>query len=122
MAHIELLRASPMPEIPELALGSDEAGGPPSLPSQVKVQVTMEADTEPLKASPMPQYLSQLQILMRQVIPPSSPPQVEVQASMGTHIEPPRASPMIEMPEPTNASITIVEHKQSSALAHEVAD
>jgi len=54
--------------------------------------------------------------------PPSLPPQVEVQATMGTHTEPLGASPMTEMPEPTNASITIVEHKQSLALAHEAAD
>ena len=80
-AHTEPLRASLMPEIPEPALGSDEAGDPPS-----------------------------------------SPPQVEVQAAMGTHTEPLRASPMNEMPEPANASITIVEHKQSLALAHEAAD
>ena len=45
-----------------------------------------------------------------------------MQAAMGTHIEPLRASPTTEMPEPTNASITIVEHKQSSALPHEAAD
>ena len=31
-AHIEPLRASPMPKIPELALGSDEAGDPSSSP------------------------------------------------------------------------------------------
>ena len=31
-AHIEPLRASPMPEIPEPASGSDEAGDPPSSP------------------------------------------------------------------------------------------
>ena len=80
-AHTEPLRASPRPEIPELALGSNEAGDPPS-----------------------------------------SPPQVEVQATTGTHTEPLRASPMTKMPEPANASITIVEHKQSSALAHEAAD
>ena len=30
--HIEPLRASPMPEIPELASGPDEAGDPPSSP------------------------------------------------------------------------------------------
>ena len=80
-AHIKPLRASPMPEIPELALGSDEAGGPPSLPSQVKVQTTA-----------------------------------------GTHKEPLGASSTTEMPEPANASITTIKHKQSSALAHEVAD
>ena len=51
MAHIELLRASPTHEIPELALGSDEAGGPPSLPSQVKVQTTAGTHKEPLRAS-----------------------------------------------------------------------
>jgi hypothetical protein len=31
-AHIEPLRASPMPKIPEPASGSDEAGDPPSSP------------------------------------------------------------------------------------------
>ena len=31
-AHTEPLRASPMPEIPEPASGSDEVGDPPSLP------------------------------------------------------------------------------------------
>ena len=53
--------------------------------------------------------------------PPYSPPQVKVQATTGTHTEPLGASPMTEMPKPANASITIVEHKQSSALAHKVA-
>ena len=80
-AHTEPLRASLMSEIPEPALGSDEAGDPPS-----------------------------------------SPPQVEVQATTGTHIEPLRASPMNKMPEPANACITTVEHKQSSASAHEAVD
>ena len=45
-----------------------------------------------------------------------------MQAATGTHTEPLESSPMNEMPEPSNASITIVEHKQSSASAHEVAD
>ena len=45
-----------------------------------------------------------------------------MQATTGTHTEPLGASPMNEMPEPTNASITTVEHKQSSALAHEAVD
>ena len=80
-AHTEPLKASPMPKIPEPALGSDEAGDPPSLP-----------------------------------------PQVKVQAAIGTHTEPLGASPMNEMPEPANASITTVEHKQSSASAHEAVD
>ena len=31
-AHIEPFRASPMPDIPELASGPDEAGDPPSSP------------------------------------------------------------------------------------------
>ena len=31
-AHIEPLRASPMPKIPEPALGSDEVSDPPSSP------------------------------------------------------------------------------------------
>ena len=31
-AHIEPLRASPMPEIPETASGPDEVGDPPSSP------------------------------------------------------------------------------------------
>ena len=56
-AHIEPLRASPTPEIPELASGSDEAGDPPSLPPQVKVQATMGTHTEPLEASPMTEML-----------------------------------------------------------------
>ena len=43
-------------------------------------------------------------------------------AAMGTHTEPLGASPTNEMPEPANASITTVEHKQSSTLAHEVAN
>ena len=43
-------------------------------------------------------------------------------AAMGTHTEPLGASPTTEMPKPANASITIVEHKQSSALAHETTD
>ena len=80
-AHTKPLKASPMPEIHELALGPDEAGDPPSLP-----------------------------------------PHVEVQATMGTHIEPLGASPTTEIPKPANASITIVEHKQSSASTHEAAD
>ena len=45
-----------------------------------------------------------------------------MQATTGTHIEPLGASPTIEMPKPANASITTIEHKQSSALAHEAAD
>ena len=45
-----------------------------------------------------------------------------MQATMGTHTEPLGASPMTEMPEPANASITIVKHKQSSTSAHEAAD
>ena len=45
-----------------------------------------------------------------------------MQDTTGTHIEPLGASPTTEMPEPAKASITIVEHKQSSALAHEAAD
>ena len=51
-AHIEPLRASPMPKIPEPALGPNEAGGPPSLPPQVKVQATTGTHREPLRASP----------------------------------------------------------------------
>ena len=51
-AHIEPLRASPMPEIPEPASGSDEAGDPPSSPPQVEVQDAMGTHTEPLGASP----------------------------------------------------------------------
>jgi len=45
-----------------------------------------------------------------------------VQAATGAHTEPLRASPMNKMPEPANASITTVKHKQSLALAHEAAD
>jgi len=51
-AHIEPLRASPTPEIPELASGSDEAGDPPSSPPQVEVQAATGAHTEPLGACP----------------------------------------------------------------------
>ena len=45
-----------------------------------------------------------------------------MQATTGTHAEPLGASPTNEMPEPTNASITTIEHKQSLASAHEAAD
>ena len=45
-----------------------------------------------------------------------------MQTTTGTHTEPLGASPMTEMPKPANASITIVEHKRSSASAHEVAN
>jgi len=45
-----------------------------------------------------------------------------VQAATGTQTEPLGASPVTEMPEPANANITKVEHKQSSASAHEAAD
>ena len=52
-AHTEPLRASLMLEIPETTLGPNEAGDPPSLPPQVKVQAATVTHTEPLKASPM---------------------------------------------------------------------
>ena len=52
-AHIEPLKASPTPEIPEPASGSDEAGDPPSSPPQVEVQAGTGTHTEPLEASPM---------------------------------------------------------------------
>ena len=45
-----------------------------------------------------------------------------MQAATRTHTEPLGVSPMNEMPKPANSSITIVEHKQSSVLAHEAAD
>ena len=45
-----------------------------------------------------------------------------MQAATGTHTEPLGASPTTEMPKPANASITTVEHKQSSTSAHEAAD
>ena len=51
-AHIEPLRACPMPEIPELASGLDEVGDPPSSPHEVEVQATTGTHTEPLGASP----------------------------------------------------------------------
>ena len=51
-AHTEPLRASLMPEIPELASGPDEVGDPPSLPPQVEAQATTGTHTEPLGASP----------------------------------------------------------------------
>ena len=82
----------------------------------------MEAHTEPLRASPTLDIPKLASGSNEAGDPPSLPPQVEVQATTGTHIEPLRASPMIEMPKPANASITTVEHKHSSALAHEVAD
>ena len=52
-AHTEPLRASPTPEIPEPASGSNEAGDPPSLPPLVEVQATTGTHTEPLRASLM---------------------------------------------------------------------
>ena len=52
-AHIEPLRAYPMPEIPEPALGPDEVGDPPSSPPQVEVQAATGTHIEPLGASPM---------------------------------------------------------------------
>ena len=101
-----------MLKIPDLALGSDEVGDPPSLPPQVEVQAAMEAHTEPLRASLMPE-IPELASGPNEVgDPPSLPPQVEAQATTGTHTEPLGASPMTEMPEPANASITTVEHKQ----------
>ena len=51
--HTEPLRASPTPEIPEPASGSNEAGDPPSLPPQVEVQAVIGTHTEPLRAFPM---------------------------------------------------------------------
>jgi len=51
-AHTEPLRASPMPEIPEPASGSDEAGDPASSPPLVEVQAATGTHTEPLGASP----------------------------------------------------------------------
>jgi len=56
-AHIEPLRASPMPKIPKPALGSDEAGDPRSSPPQVKVQASIGTHTEPLGASPKTEML-----------------------------------------------------------------
>jgi len=82
----------------------------------------MKAHTEPLRASPMPEILEPALGPNEAGDPPSSPPQVEVQATMGTHTEPLGASPKTEMPELANASITTVEHKQSSASAHEAVD
>ena len=104
------------------ALGLDQASDPPSSPPQVEVQVAMEANTEPLRASPMPKIPEPALGSDEAGDPPSLPPQVKVQATTGTHTEPLGASPTAEMPEPTNASITTVEHKQSSASAHEVVD
>ena len=45
-----------------------------------------------------------------------------MQAAIGTHTDPLGASPMNEMPEPANASITTVKHKQSLGSTHEAAD
>jgi hypothetical protein len=104
------------------ASGPDKAGGPPSSPPQVKVQLATKAHTEPLRASLTPKILELALGSDEAGDPPSSPPQVEVQATTGTHTEPLRDSPMNEMPKPTNASITTVEHKQSLASAHEAAD
>ena len=52
-AHIEPLKASPTPEIPEPASGSDEASDPPSSPTQVKVQAAIGTHTKPVRSSPM---------------------------------------------------------------------
>ena len=38
-AHIEPLRASPMPKIPEPALGSNEVGDPPSSPLRLRCKL-----------------------------------------------------------------------------------
>ena len=71
----------------------------------------MEAHTEPLRASPMPEIPKLASGPNEVGDPPSLPPQVKVQAATGTHTGPLRTSAMTEMPKPTNASITIVEHK-----------
>ena len=86
------------------------------------MQVAIEAHIEPLRASLTLEIPKLASGSNKEGDPLSLPPLVEVQATTRTHIEPLEASPMNEMPEPTNASITIVEHKQSSASAHEAAD
>ena len=86
------------------------------------MQATTEAHIEPLRASLMPEIPKPALGSDEVGDPPSSPPQVKVQAATRTHTEPLGASPTKKMLEPTNTSITTVEHKQSSASAHEAAD
>ena len=86
------------------------------------MQVATEADTEPLKASSMLEIPEPALGPDEVGDPPFLPPQVKVHAATGTHTEPLGASPMTKMLGPANASITIVKHKQSLALAHVAAD
>ena len=129
-AHTEPLRASLMSEIPEPALGSDEAGDPPSSPPQVEVQATTGTHIEPLKASPMNEMpkstnASITTVKHKQSLAsahevadrPSPPNQVEgpntACDTTVAHTEPPRASPTIMEPnattEPTNPTINRAE-------------
>ena len=129
-AHTEPLRASPTLEIPEPALGSNEAGDPPSLPPQVEVQATMGTHTKPLEASPTNEMLepanASITIVKHKQSSasahdaadrPSPPNQVEgldtTCDAIGAHTEPTRACPTITEPdatiEPTNPTINRVE-------------
>ena len=73
-AHTEPLRASPTLEIPEPALGSNEAGDPPSLLPQVEVQAATGTHIEPLRASPMLEIPKPASGSDEAGDPPSSPP------------------------------------------------
>ena len=117
-AHTEPLRASPTPEIPKPALGSNEAGDPISSPPQVEVEATMGTHTEPLRASstikmPEPANASITTVEHKQSLAsaheaadrPSPPNQVEgpdtTCNAIGAHIEPPNVSPTIVEPDAT---------------------